>query len=263
MISRLALLALVAIAASGCFSPRSVGSGERGVMWTITSGTSDKIYEEGWVLVAWWNRFYVYSVRTHDVKENLSAITRDRLQLPVEVSVRFRVRPDAVAKLHTTYGPKFYDAAIGSPLRSAVRSVIGNNNLEEVYSTRRSMVEDEIYAELVSAVEPGIFMLDEIFVRDISLPDKIKEAIDKKLAAEQEAQAMDFRLDKERKEAERKEIEARGIQKFQQIVKEGIDDRLLRWKGIEATETLAQSPNAKVIVIGGGKDGLPLILGNP
>jgi len=98
-------------------------------------------------------------------------------------------------------------------------------------------------------------------LKQIVLPAKLSAAIESKLQMEQESQRMDFVLQKEEQEAERKRIEAKGISDFQQIVSNGIDDRLLRWKGIEATVDLAKSPNAKVVVVGQGKDGLPLILG--
>jgi len=93
------------------------------------------------------------------------------------------------------------------------------------------------------------------------LPVQLTEAIEQKQRADQESQRMEFILTKERQEADRKRIEAQGIADFQRIVAQGISEQLLRWKGIEATEKLASSQNAKVVVIGSGKDGLPLILG--
>lgn len=99
-------------------------------------------------------------------------------------------------------------------------------------------------------------------MRDVKLPDALKQSIEAKQQAEQESLAMSFRLQKERQEAERKTIEAQGIKNFQTIVSQGINEQLLKWKGIEATERLAQSNNAKVVIIGAGKNGLPLILGS-
>jgi regulator of protease activity HflC (stomatin/prohibitin superfamily) len=146
-------------------------------------------------------------------------------------------------------------------IRSETRKVGGRYTPEEIYSSKREVVEKEIYDEVERALRGKHVELDAILVRNVDLPDNIKRAISEKLEEEQKALKMEFTLNRERQEAERKRIEAKGIADFQQVVSSGISQALLRWKGIEATEKLANSSNAKVVVIGSGKDGLPLILG--
>ncbi|MFT5595345.1 MAG: prohibitin 1, partial [Flammeovirgaceae bacterium] len=141
------------------------------------------------------------------------------------------------------------------------RKVIGRYDPEELYSSKRDVIQEEIFTDVKNRLKDKNIYLDAILIRGIELPPNIKMAIEKKLKQEQESQEYEFKIEKEKKEAERKRIEAQGIKDFQDIVSEGISDKLLRWKGIEATLSLAQSPNSKVVVIGQGDDGLPLILG--
>jgi regulator of protease activity HflC (stomatin/prohibitin superfamily) len=121
-------------------------------------------------------------------------------------------------------------------------------------------VEDEIMHGLKAALEPRGIVIENVLLRDIQLPNALRASIESKQQAEQESLAMSFRLQKERQEADRKRIEAQGIHDFQQIVAQGISAQLLQWKGIEATENLAKSPNSKIIVIGNSKNGLPLVM---
>ena len=104
-------------------------------------------------------------------------------------------------------------------------------------------------------------IVEAILIRNVELPEKLRIAISEKLEEEQRSEKMVFTLARERQEAQRKAIEAEGIAEFQKIVSQGLTADLLRWKGIEATESLSNSENAKVVVIGSGPDGLPLILG--
>ncbi len=137
----------------------------------------------------------------------------------------------------------------------------GRYTPEEIYSTKREVVGESIFAEVKKMLDGKHIELEAILVRNVELPTNIKAAISEKLEEEQKALKMEFTLDRERKEADRKRIEAKGIADFQRTVSDGISEKLLRWKGIEATEKIARSPNAKVIVIGAGEGGLPLILG--
>ena len=141
------------------------------------------------------------------------------------------------------------------------RKVGGRYSPEEIYALKREVVEHEILSEARAAMNGKHIELEAILIRDVDLPENIKRAISEKLEEEQKALKMQFTLNRERQEAERKRIEAQGVADFQRIVATGISNELLRWKGIEATEKIAQSSNAKVVVIGSGKDGLPLILG--
>jgi regulator of protease activity HflC (stomatin/prohibitin superfamily) len=177
------------------------------------------------------------------------------------MSIRFRPIISEIGTIHQTIGLNYKDVIVMPEVRSSARQVIGRYEPEELYSTKRDFIQDEIFSDVKARLERMNIHLDAILIRGIELPPNIKEAIEKKLKQEQESQEYEFRIQKEEKEAQRKRIEAQGIKDFQDIVSEGISDKLLRWKGIEATLELAKSPNSKVVVIGQGKDGLPLILG--
>ena len=167
-----------------------------------------------------------------------------------------------VGYLHDNIGRDYLERIIKPEIRSVTREVIGNYLPEELYSTKREAIEDEIYARTKDNIEAKYLKLDAILIRDVTLPQTLRTAIEQKLKQEQESLEYEFKIDKAEKEAKRKEIEANGIAKFQKIVNQTITPQLLKWKGVEATQEISKSPNSKVIVIGSGKDGLPIILGN-
>lgn len=247
------------LVASGCI--RTVDSGEAGVLWRMLGGTQPEVYGEGVHLIAPWNRFTRYDVRTQDQKEILHVLTNNGLSVRLEASIRYRPVRTELPQLHAEIGPGYFDVIVAPVVRSEARKVGGRYAPEEIYSSKREVVEQEVLEEVRSAVSGKHVDLEAILIRDVDLPDNIKRAISEKLEEEQRALKMAFTLNRERQEAERKRIEAQGISDFQNIVAKGISPELLRWKGIEATEKLAESGNAKVVVIGAGADGLPLILG--
>jgi regulator of protease activity HflC (stomatin/prohibitin superfamily) len=254
-------LVLAASILSSCI--RTVDSGQAAVLWRLFGGTQPGVYGEGVHVIAPWNRFTRYDVRSQDQKELLHVLTNNGLSVSLETSIRYRPSRDELPRLHAEIGPGFYEVIVAPVVRSEARKVGGRYSPEEIYSSKREVVEKEILQEVQTAVSGKHLQLEAILIRDVDLPENIKRAISEKLEEEQKALKMTFTLNRERQEAERKRIEAQGIADFQRIVATGISDELLRWKGIEATEKLAQSPNAKVVVVGSGKDGLPLILGNP
>lgn len=134
--------------------------------------------------------------------------------------------------------------------RSAMRGVTAANTAATLYSDARESVARQILEDLRAAVQPRGIVIENVLLRDLQLPETLKQAIEAKQQAQQEAQRMEFVLQKERQEAERKRVEAEGIKDFQNIVTQGISDKLLEWKGIEATMELSHSPNAKIIVVG-------------
>lgn len=250
---------LLALPSLGCF--RTIDSGRAGVVWKLFGGTQEKVLGEGVHLFAPWNRLTRYDARTQDRKELLHVLTNNGLSVNIEASIRYRPIRDELPRLHAEIGAEYYDVILAPLVRSESRKVGGRYVAEEIYSTRREVVEREFFEETQRALAGKHIELEAILIRDVDLPDNIKRAISEKLEEEQKALKMQFTLNRERQEAERKRIEAAGIADFQKIVATGISAELLRWKGIEATEKLAQSQNAKVVVIGSGKDGLPLILG--
>lgn len=241
-----------------------IESGEAGVLYKQFGGgtVTNSYYTEGFHFIAPWNDMFVYNVRNQEQQEDIEALSKNGLTIQMEMSIRFRPIISEVGNIHQTIGLDYKDVVVLPEVRSAARQIIGRYNPEELYSTKRDFIQDEIYNNVKERLEQKHIYLDAILIRGIELPPNIKGAIEKKLKQEQESKEYEFRIEKEAKEAERKRIEAQGIKDFQDIVSEGISDKLLRWKGIEATLDLAKSQNAKVVVIGQGDDGLPLILGN-
>ncbi len=254
------LLVAVAPLLEACRCP-VVESGHRGIVFkTLGEGTSTETLNEGLHVMPIWNKVIPYDVRVHEMKETLQVLSNNGLMLRVDASVRYRPKPDDLFDLQTKVGPQYADILVAPIVRSEARKVFGRYSPEEIYSTRREEIEKQIFEEVQKALAGRPVIVEAILVRDVELPEAIKQAIADKLAEEQRAQKMRFTLDRERQEAQRKQIEAEGIAKYQGIVRQGLTPEYLQFKGIEATQKLAESPNAKVIVIGAGKGGLPLVL---
>jgi regulator of protease activity HflC (stomatin/prohibitin superfamily) len=251
------VVCLTALSVGGC---TKIEAGHEGILYTMTGGTQQDIYPEGWHLRAPWNSMISYSIRTQDKEETLHILTKNGLPIDLQASVRFRVIPNEVPMLHKSIGPDYHEVIIAPVVRSEARKIGGRYLAEEIYSTKRELVEKEIFEEITKAVQGRHILIEAILIRNVVLPEGIVKAISAKLEEEQNALRMKFTLQREEQEAERKRIEASGIRDFQKVVIEGISDKLLQWKGIEATELLAKSPNAKVVIIGSGKNGLPIIL---
>ncbi len=244
----------------GCRCP-TVDSGNRGIVFKpLAGGTSKEILGEGMHVIPIWNSVIPYDTRVHEMKETLSVLSSNGLALSVDASVRYRPKTEELFELQTQIGPDYDQKVVAPVVRSEGRKVFGRYQPEEIYSTKREEIERQIYDEVTRALEGKHVVVEAILVRDVNLPDTIKNAIADKLAEEQRSQKMRFTLDKERQEALRKQIEAEGILKYQNIVRQGLTPEYLQFKGIEATERLATSTNAKVVIVGGGKGGLPIIL---
>ncbi|KAJ3010322.1 hypothetical protein HKX48_007462 [Thoreauomyces humboldtii] len=190
-----------------------------------------------------------------------TAPSKEGLSINMAVSVLFRLQPESAAEIYKTVGPQYLDVVFRPQLRSSIRDVTSLHEAKDLYnSPKREEMTLRVEKTLRSSLASRGIQVEEVRFRDLTLPARLTQAIEEKLRAEQGSMQMHFVLERERAEAERKAIEADGIARFQRIVAEGVSQNLLRWKGIEATERLANSPNAKIVVIGGGKDGLPLIL---
>jgi regulator of protease activity HflC (stomatin/prohibitin superfamily) len=264
MSARTRTLVVAALAAapflSGCRCP-TVDSGHRGIVFkTLGGGTSREVLGEGMHVIPIWNYVIQYDTRVHEMKETLNVLSSNGLPIKVDASVRYRPEVAELFELQTQVGPDYDQKLVAPIVRSEARKVFGRYQPEEIYSTKREEIERQIYDEVTRALAGKHVVVEAVLVRDVDLPDAIKSAIADKLAEEQRSQKMRFTLDKERQEAQRKQIEAEGISKYQNIVRQGLTPEYLQFKGIEATERLAGSQNAKVVIVGGGKGGLPLIL---
>jgi prohibitin 1 len=202
-----------------------------------------------------------YVIQTQEHKETMQVLSREGLTIGLEVSALYRLNPDSAARVYKTVAGGDYETIILIPqFRSICRAVTASFQASALYSTERERLGATIQEELARTVAPRGVTIENTPIRNVALPSQLTEAIEQKQRADQESQRMEFILTKEKQEADRKRIEAKGIADFQAIVAAGISDQLLRWKGIEATEKLASSPNTKVIIVGAGKDGLPIIL---
>ena len=201
------------------------------------------------------------SVQTQEIKEVSDTPSEEGLVFKLEVSLLYRLSPDSAARIYQTVGAGYADTVIVPTFRSAIRAITSAHKAADLYSTARERVQEEMFTQVGAALQERGIVVEKVLLRDMQLPSTLKSSIEGKQQAEQESQKMQFTLTKETQEAERKRIEARGIADFQTIVTTGISDKLLEWKGIEATLELAKSANAKVVVVGSGKNGLPLILG--
>jgi len=201
------------------------------------------------------------SVQTQTIKESASVPSSEGLMMALDTSLIYHLNPDRAADVFQKIGADYEEKVVEPTLRSAIRESTASHTANALYTGEREMVAKQILDQITQALSQRGLTVENVLLRDIQLPATLKASIEAKQQAEQEALAMNFRLQKETQEAQRKRIEAAGVRDFQQIVAQGITPSLLEWKGIEATENLAKSPNSKVVVVGGGKNGLPLILG--
>lgn len=255
-----AALVLLAFSASIFYT---VETGERAVIFKKFGGGLDKdnVIGQGFNFKAPWNTLYVYEVREKSVEESMDVLDKNGLSLNVDVTLRFHPIYQEIGYLHENFGTNYVNSLVIPEVRSSVRQVMGRFTAEEIYSTRRAEVETAIKQETETSLGSNNIEMKALLIRSINLPEQIKGAIENKLKQEQEALAYQFRLEKEKSEAERKRIAAEGEAQANNIVNNSLTDKLLKMRGIEATLELSKSQNTKVIVVGSGDDGLPLILG--
>ncbi|MFK7936948.1 MAG: prohibitin family protein [Saprospiraceae bacterium] len=242
----------------------TVEAGERGVLFQRFSGGLDKenIYQPGFHIIAPWNTMYVYPVREQQISEEMEVLSSNGLNIKVDVTARVNPRYEKIGELHEEFGREYLTSLVRPEIRSSVRKVIGRFTPEELYSTKRDEVQTMIENDLETTLGKNHISLRAVLIRDIELPEKVKNAIEEKIEAEQSALKYTYILEQERKEAERKIIEAQAKAESNRILSASLSSNILKDKGIEATLELANSPNSKVIIVGGGDDGgLPLILG--
>lgn len=247
----------LALAASQVFTV--VPAGHVGVV-DFFGSVSDNTLKAGINMVNPFARVIRFSIKTQEIKEAMEVPSKEGLSVQLEVSALFHLNPETAADVYKTIGENYVQVILEPQFRSVTRGVTAGYDARALYTSEREVLAGTILKELVKQVESRGITVEATPLRRVGLPAGLTQAIEEKLRSEQESQRMQFILTKETQEADRKRIEAQGISDFQNIVAKGISEQLLRWKGIEATEKLAASPNAKVIVIGAGRDGLPLIL---
>ena len=242
---------------------KTIPAGHGGVLFRLFGGGVDvtRTYEEGFHFIAPWNTMYVYETRQQEISEEMSALSSNGLEIKIEFSAWYQPKWDELGELHGKIGTNYLTRIVVPAMRSAARSVVGRYTPEQIYSTKRDAIQEEIFVETKKLLEEQYVQLNQVLIRSVTLPPTIKSAIESKLKQEQEALEYEFKLEKAAQEAERQRVEAEGKAKANSIVSASINDKILRDKGIEATLKLAESPNSKVVIIG-GNDGMPIILGD-
>jgi prohibitin 1 len=222
---------------------------------------SERTLKSGVNLVNPMARVIKMSLQTKELREQMQVLSKEGLTIALEVSLLYRLDPDSAANVYKTIaGGNFEEVILVPQFRAISRAATASFQASALYSLEREQLAHQIQQELAKVVGPRGVIIESTPLRGVGLPPQLTEAIEQKQRADQESQRMEFILTKEKQEADRKRIEAQGIADFQKIVAAGISEQLLRWKGVEATLKIAESTNSKVVLIGSGKDGLPIIL---
>ncbi|SCY03109.1 Regulator of protease activity HflC, stomatin/prohibitin superfamily [Nonlabens sp. Hel1_33_55] len=241
-----------------------IDAGQAGVLFRPFSDGVDteNTYGEGFHIIAPWNDMIIYPVRQLSVSDKMKVLSVNGLEVQVDGTVWYQPQYDKLPYLHQEKGRNYETEILEPAISAAARSVVGRYTPEQLYSSKRDVIQTEILDEVRRELKTQYVQVNRVLVEDVTLPPKIKEAIERKLRQEQESLEYEFRLTKATKEAERQKIDAEGKAVANTILSASLTDKILTEKGIEATLQLAQSPNAKVVVVGSGDSGLPIILGN-
>ena len=265
----------------------TVPTGHVGILWKRFRGGTQldprMLKDEGMRVLLPWDKLFLYDLRLQTHDDTYNAISKDGVNLKATIDIRFRLKHDAVPQLHQTIGPDYVKRMLSPEIGNRAREIFAEYTAEEVYSTKRQEIQKKIrthteamlgqsmiqrteqeseYGEHYRMSLNEFLIIYDTLVLGLELPATVNAAINRKIEQYYLVQEYGFRVEREKKESERKQIEANGIRDFQQTVTQGISDSYVRWRGIEATLQLAQSPNTKIVIIGSGKDGLPVILGN-
>lgn len=265
----------------------TVPSGHVGLLWKRFRGGTQLdprlLKEEGLRVLLPWDKLFIYDLRLQTTTDTYNAISSDGVNLGATINIRFRLKHDSIPQLHQGIGPDYIARLVRPEIGNRAREIIAEYTAEEVYSTKRQEIQKRIrthteamlgqstmertkeeseYGEHYRVTLDAMLNLYDTLILGLELPQPVIAAINRKVEQYYLVQEYAFRVERERKESERKLIEAQGIRGFQETVSQGISDSYVRWRGIEATLQLAQSNNAKIVIIGSGKDGLPIILGN-
>ena len=242
----------------------SIYPGEAGVIWHRFRGGTDlhKTYYEGIHVISPWDKFYVYDLRTQQINGKEDGLTKDGLAVTVQASLRFRPVAEYLPKLHQKYGPDYVNTIVKPDLSTALQEVVSQLRPEDLYTVGRKSGQHNVFDTMRSYIGKEYIEVVELTLTRVELPARVEDAIQSKLTEQQHSLEYEYRLDRERKEAERKRIEAQGNADAQNILASSLTEKMLMWKGLEATLELAKSPNTKIVVVGTGKGGLPLVLGN-
>ena len=237
--------------------------GHAGVRYDLFLGTRlGSIAREGLNLKFPWNRMYVYDLRLQALPQKVFALSREGMNIQVDVVVMFRPDVATLPRLHTEVGPEYAQTTVVPLSVGAVRQFVAQHDSHELYTTEADALQREILTTTRAQLARYHVAVTDVLLERLTLPKAVLEAVEQKLTQEQLAAAYEFRLEAERDEAQRLEIKGAGLRRYYSLVDSALTPSLLTWRGIEATVELAQSSNTKIVIVGGGKDQLPLILGS-
>ncbi len=239
-----------------------VEAGEGAVLFRRFFGgvVTTRVYGEGIHFIFPWDKMAVYTVRIQQLPISFTVLSENGLQLKIQGSVRYRPLYDALPLLHREIGPDYVERVLVPVVESGLREACGRYRADEIYASRGPVI-SEVNGLVARELNKNFIALEEVVIKEVFLPEFIKDAVEKKELYREQLESYDYRLRLEREEAVRKEIEAFGWRNYNTIVGRSLNERLLQWKGIQATEALATSSNSKVVIVGGGKSDLPVILG--
>lgn len=258
IVSTLVFLLLLAILWPWVFV--TIHAGEAGVYYKRFFGGTvvDKVYGEGFHVVAPWDIMTVYNVRFQTTPHELDVLTSKGMQVHIKMAIRYQPEYDTLGVLHQKVGPDYFNKIIVPDVESTIRKVVGKYDVEQLYASEKDILQ-KLTNEAFSSANDKYLKIDSLLLTKIEMPPKIKEAIEKKQEEQQLAEAYLYKLAREKQEAERKVIEAKGVQTANTIIASSLSEQILRWKGIEATLDVSKSPNSKIVLFGSGKTGLPLL----
>ncbi|MGR9012013.1 MAG: prohibitin family protein [Gammaproteobacteria bacterium] len=240
----------------------TITAGEAGVLYRRFAGgtVTDRVYKEGFHVIFPWNSMTIYNTRVQQRSHSLSVLTEEGLKIQLEISIRYYPEADAIGLLHQKVGPDYLEKIVIPEVDHTLRVFVGKNAVNDVYTSKGASLHN-IIVEAESEVEKNYIVIQDVILQQVILPKQVEAAIEAKIEQKQLSEAYQYRLARETQEAKRKKIEAEGINEYNVIVNQSLNKDILKWKGIQATQALAESDNAKIVVIGNGDNQLPIILG--
>lgn len=230
--------------------------GEAGVHWSRFFGGTEinYVYPEGFHLIFPWDQMYIYNVRIQALSFELDVLTRTGLQVHLNISTRYAPDYPLLGVLHQKVGPDYAQKVIIPEIESVLREIIGTMGAEQIYTTGRQVIVEAIN-QAIEQISQRYIIVDKVLITQITLPDSVAETIRYKIQQKHLIEAKEFKVEIEKKEAERKRIEGQGYRDQLKIVADALPPgEILKWRGIEATLALAQSNNSKVVIIGSGQE---------
>jgi regulator of protease activity HflC (stomatin/prohibitin superfamily) len=241
---------------------KMIPAGSVGVMYRpLFGGTqTENVMSEGLHLVIPWNDITIYNIRVQEVRHEMHVLTKEGLTVQLHLSIRYHPEPEMVGMLHKRIGPEYVDKVVIPEVESAMRTIMAAFTVHDVYTSDPGLLQ-RVIDESLEGVSQEFVLVDDVVLRSVELPEKVEEAVEEKMKERQLVEAYEYRVERERLESNRKGLEAATIKKYNDVVNSSITPQLLKWKAIEATHDLAQSPNSKIIFIGGKQGDLPIMLG--